>query len=157
MEAHRLVAGALSEDCMTLTQLWMSDALPNNSESKVIGVVQRELRRHTLVKFLIAYADPSRGHLGTIYQAANWSYTGHSQAMPLYDLGDGVARHSRTLGHIFGTHSKKYLRSHGIKVKLVPQSPKHRYIYLLDKSWRGRLKVPALPYPKSEVSDHGDP
>ena len=68
--------------------------------------------------------------------------------MPLYDLGDGVARHSRSLSHAFGTHSLKHFAKHDIEVKLVPQSPKHRYVYFLDKSIRERLKLPVLPYPK---------
>ena len=37
---------------------------------------------------------------------------------------------------------------HGVEVKRVPQSAKHRYIFFLDRSWQGRLRVPALPYPK---------
>jgi len=99
----RLVEGAVPSDCATLTRLWLSDELPANSESRVIGITLRALRRNTSLKFLLSYADPTQGHVGTIYQATNWLYTGVSQAMPLYDLGDGVARHSRSLAHAFGT------------------------------------------------------
>ena len=42
---------------------WLSDWLPANSESKVLGVALGELRRHTSVKFLVSYADPAEGHL----------------------------------------------------------------------------------------------
>jgi hypothetical protein len=145
-----LVEGATLEDCLTLTRLWLSDELPRNSESRVISTVQRKMRRHTSVRFLLSYADPSRGHVGTIYQAANWLYTGLSEPTPLYDLGDGVGRHNRSVAHTLGTRSVSHLASHGVEVKLVPQSPKHRYITFLDKSWRCRLKVPVLPYPKKE-------
>ena len=100
------------------------------------------------MKFLISYADPTQGHLGTIYQATGWVYAGLSEATPLYDLGDGQLYHSRTLSQIYGTHSPKYLREHGVQARLVPQEPKHRYVYFLDSSWRERLKVPVLPYPK---------
>ena len=150
--AHRLVKGAASEDCLTLTRLWLSDELPHNSESRVIGIVLRSLRRHTGIKFLISYADPSQGHLGIIYQATGWLYTGFSEAMPLYDLGDGKARHSRSLSHAYGTHSLKHFLGHGVEVKLVHQSAKHRYVYFLDPTWRQRLGVPVLPYPKKEGS-----
>jgi hypothetical protein len=112
--------------------------------------VQRELRRHTSVRFLLSYADPSRGHVGTIYQAANWLYTGLSEPAPLYDLGDGVAHNNRSMAHILGTRSVRHFASHGVEVRLVPQSPKHRYITFLDRSWRWRLRVPVLPYPKKE-------
>lgn len=127
LNAYHLVTGATPDDCLTLTRLWLSDELPKNSESKVIGVALRSLKKHTGLKFLISYADPSQGHEGIIYQATNWVYTGVSQAMPLYDIGDGKARHSRSLSHAYGTHSLTHFARHGVTVKLVEQSPKYRY------------------------------
>ena len=153
LNAFSLIDGATSDDCLTLTRLWLSDSLPQNSESRFLGVVLRSLKHHTRVKFLISYADPAQGHLGTIYQATGWLYTGLSQATPLYDVGDGKARHSRSLSHAFGTHSIAHFSRHGIQVKLVPQQAKHRYVYFLDPSWREQLQVPVLPYPKREVPD----
>ena len=50
-------------------------------------MVMRSLKRHTGLKFLVSYADPAQGHLGTIYQATGWVYTGLSEAMPMYDIG----------------------------------------------------------------------
>ena len=153
-----LVEGATADDCLALTRLWLSNDLPKNSESRVLGVITRALTKSTSVKFLVAYADPAEGvrHLGTIYQAAGWLYTGLSEAMPLYDIGDGVRRHSRSLSHAYGTHSVKHFKNHGIAVQVIPQQPKHRYIRFLDLSWRPRLRVPELPYPKKEVAheDH---
>ena len=63
--AYRLVEGACPDDCAVLTRMWLSDELPANSESKVIGIVLRALRKNTSLKFLLSYADPSQGHLGT--------------------------------------------------------------------------------------------
>ena len=151
--AHRLVEGASPSDCLTLSRLWLSDELPKNSESRVVGVVLRALRRSTKVRFLLSYADPAAGHVGAIYQAADWIYTGLSNAMPLYDIGDGQARHSRSLAHAFGTHSVRYFQGQGVLIKVIPQSAKHRYIYFLDQTWRTKLRAPMLPYPKREVLD----
>jgi hypothetical protein len=150
-QAYHLVKGAERPHCMVLTRLWLSDELPCYSESHVIGIVTRLIRRHTDVKFLISYADPAAGHVGTIYQSTGWLYTGLSSAMSLYDLGDGIARHSRSVAHDFGSHSIPYLGNHGVKVKLVAQSAKHRYVKFLDETWRCRLAVPILSYPKKEV------
>jgi hypothetical protein len=147
--AYALVAGATRSDCLTLTRLWLSDALPQNSESRVLGVVIQALKRNTLVKFLVTYADPAQGHLGTIYQATNRLYTGLSQGTPLYDIGDGRLYHSRTLSQICGTHSLEYLQKQGVPANVVPQSAKHRYLYFLVTAWRERLRMPVLPYPKS--------
>ena len=150
-----LVEGATADDCLTLTRLWLSDELPKNSESRVLGVMTRALRKGTSVRFLVAYSDPAMGHVGTIYQATGWVYTGLSEAMPLYDVGDGVARHSRSLSHAFGTHSVNHFRNHGVAIKVIPQQRKHRYVRFLDPSWRSRLRVTVLPYPKREVADEG--
>jgi hypothetical protein len=156
LNAYSLVDGASPDDCLTLTRLWLSDELPKNSESRFIGVVLRSLRKNTALKFLVSYADPAQGHLGTIYQATGWVYTGLSEAMPLYDVGDGQARHSRSLSHAYGTHSLEHFSGHGVQVKLVPQEAKHRYLYFLDPVWRARLRAPELPYPKKEVSIEGN-
>lgn len=153
--AYRLVEGAAPRDCLTLSRLWLSDNLPPNSESRVIGVLFKALRRNTSLKFIISYADPAQGHVGTIYQATNWTYTGLSQATPLYDLGDGQARHSRSVSHTHGTHSLRHFAGHGMDVKLISQSQKHRYIFFLDRAWHERLRVPALPYPKLEERHGG--
>jgi len=152
---HRLVDGAEPDDCLTLTRLWLSDELPKNSESRVIGLSLRALRRHTDVKFVVTYADPAVGHVGSIYQATNWLYTGTSQATALLDLGDGVLQHSRSLAHAYGTHSRAHFAAHGVKVRCVPQSAKHRYIYFLDRAWRSRLRVPVLRYPKKGKPGEG--
>jgi len=148
--AHRLVVGAGRRDCVTLTRLWLSDELPRNSESRVLGIALRSLAKATTLKFVLTYADPSAEHMGTIYQASNWIYIGESQASSLLDFGDGVPRNGRTVGHMFGTHSVKHFRKHGVNVTRIPQVPKHRYIYFLDKSWRDQLKPEQLAYPKKE-------
>ncbi len=152
--AFALVDGAYPQDCLTLTRLWLSEILPSNSESRVIAVSLRYLKRYTSIKFVITYADPTQGHVGTIYQAIGWLYTGLSEATPKFDIGDGVARHSRSLAHTFGSHSLKYLSERGLKVKVLPQIPKYRYIYFLDQNYRNRLKTPALPYPKKETDEN---
>ncbi len=149
--SFRLVEGASLKDCLTLTRLWLADELPRNSESHVIGLLIRALRRDTALRFLLSYADPSAGHVGTIYQATNWLYTGLSQAMPLYDVGDGIARHSRSLSHAYGTRSRAHFARTGTTIKTLPQAAKHRYIYFLHPSWRRRLRIPVLAYPKKEV------
>lgn len=149
--AHRLVSGASPEDCLTLTRLWLSDELPKNSESRVIGIVLRALRANTTVRFLVSYADPEAGHAGTIYQATGWLYTGTSEPVPLYDVGDGKLRHSRSLSHAYGTHSVGHFAARGVAVRVVPQGAKHRYLHLLDPAWRVGLRVPVLPYPKGAL------
>ena len=153
MNGHMLVEGASREDCLTLTRLCMWGDFPPNAASRALGMVSRSLRAHTDLRFLITYADPAQGHTGAIYQASNWAYTGLSEPTPLYDLGDGVGRHSRTLGHTLGTRSLRYLRRHGTRVSPIERPGKHRYLYFLDKAWSDKLNVPVRPYPKSNTLD----
>jgi hypothetical protein len=151
---HRLVEGAGPDDCLTLSRLWLADELPPNSESRVLAITARLLKKHTSVQFLLSYADPAAGHVGTIYMASNWLYTGVSEGTPLYDIGDGVARHSRTLSFNLGSHSLRYLREQGVPVSVIPQSPKHRYLLPLRPGVRERLTVPVLPFPKEKPYGH---
>ena len=146
----RLVDGARMEDCLTLTRLWLTDVLPRNSESRVLGFTIKAMQKYTSVKFLVSYCDPVQGHIGTIYLATNWLYTGLSTPMSLFDLGDGVARHSRSFAHAFGTRSISYFKSHEMQVHQLNQTGKYRYVYFLDKSWATRLRPLVLPYPRKE-------
>ena len=150
--SYRLVEGASPGDCATLTRFWLDDTLPPNSESRVMGVILRCLKKYTSLKMVLSYASPEIGHLGVIYQAGNWLYIGLSSATPLYDLGDGVLRHSRSLGHSYGTHGVEYFKSKGVPIRTVPQLAKYRYVYFLDKTWHHRLLAPVLPYPKKETA-----
>ena len=157
----RLVAGASTRDCLSLARLWLADELPRNSESRVLALLVRALRQHTSVRFLLSYADPAVApggvpHVGYVYQAAGWLYTGLSEPQPFFDLGDGRRLHTRSVASVWGTHSKPFLERHGLTVRAVPTLGKHRYLCFVDPSWRARLRAPVLPYPKTggEVRGH---
>jgi hypothetical protein len=151
--AHCLVQGATRDDCLALTRFWLSDEMPPNSESRVIAVVLRALNKYTNLKFLVSYADPAHGHLGTIYQASNWLYTGLSVPTELYDFGDGILHHSRSVGQVYGSRSALVFALLKLKVKVITPAPKRRYFYFLAKYWSSRLLIPVLPYPKKESTN----
>jgi hypothetical protein len=150
--AFKLVDKAKQEDCLTLTRLWLSDNFPANSESRIIAICLRALKKYTHFKFVVTYADPGEGHVGIIYQATGFIYTGLSEVTPMFDMGDGKIHHSRSLSQSFGTHSLKYFLRNNLQVKVVHQLAKHRYIYFLDSALKNSLKTPTLPYPKKEDS-----
>jgi hypothetical protein len=75
----RVLAGAKPQQVAVLARLWLSDDLPNNAESRVIGVLLRLARRERQWKLLLSYADPEAGHAGTIYRATGWLYLGPGQ------------------------------------------------------------------------------
>jgi hypothetical protein len=148
---HRLFSEAKNLEVACLARLWLDDRLGRNSESRTLDIIFRHLRQYqSTIKAVVAYSDPEAGHTGTIYRGTGMLYLGWSTAMALYRLPDGTVHHSRSLGHSYGTHSLKHFESHGLKVELVKQMPKHTYVALIDLDWRDRLTRPVIAYRAKE-------
>lgn len=72
------VAKKYSPDGRPLVELRrfvLEDFCPRNSESRVLGVMLRALRKQG-VAVVLSYADPAHGHAGLIYRAAGFEYVG---------------------------------------------------------------------------------
>jgi hypothetical protein len=134
------VCGEQYEDTvLELNRLFIHDWVGPNAESWFISQSWQFVNRPAI---LIAYADPNVGHLGYIYQATNWLYTGRSWNSYEYEMADGrtikTRRHIDRKGEI-------------VSQRIVPG--KHRYVYFLGskkqrKELRAALRWPVLPYPK---------
>ena len=103
---------------------------------------------------IISYADKSVNHIGYIYQATNWIYTGISSGDVEYVI-DGKHTHRKNAYNQFGTGSKTSIEKMGHIVDSIKQGDKHRYCYFLGskkqkKEMLKALKYPILPYPKGE-------
>jgi predicted ATP-dependent Lon-type protease len=88
---------------------------------------------------VVSYADMAQEHVGYIYQATNWHYTGATKERTDMLAGDG--KHSR---HNFGNSSMRQTRS-----------SKHRYIFFVGskterKEMKKALRYKVEPYPKGE-------
>jgi hypothetical protein len=111
-----------------LARLWLHDSVPQNAETFLIGKAIKYIRRHhTQVRILVSYADPSAGHAGTIYKAANWVADGRTdqeRKTPRFDYADAVT-------------GKKYSRRGHVppdtEIKRVPRVSKHRFFYRLPE------------------------
>jgi len=114
-----------SADVYELNRLWLDEDLPCNSESQFVGFCLRELRKINRKMILVSYADtkPSEGaangHVGYIYQATNWIYTGTSR--PFADK---------------------------VRGQKIERSTKHRYVFFLNAADRKLLAWETLQYPK---------
>jgi hypothetical protein len=109
-----------------LARLWIDDSIPRNSETWLLGKAVKYVRReHPEVEALVSYADPSAGHCGTIYRAANWASDGRT------DEGRKTPR----CDYVEPLTGKKYARrSHipsGTSVERVPRISKYRYVLKL--------------------------
>jgi hypothetical protein len=122
-----------------LTRLWIDDGMEKNGESFLIGntipLVDKEI--------IVSFADTQQGHLGTVYQATNWIYTGLSAKRTDWTV-EGMNLHGQTIGDKFT--SKELKEKFGDKFTLGPRSRKHRYIYFNCSKGRKRYLLSKLKY-----------
>ena len=106
---------------------------------------------------VVSYADDSHaGHVGYVYQATNWIYTGRGNAEPAWALPDGTVI-SRTRRHI-DKKAKRYGLEWTDLIK-IPQNGKHRYVTFTGSKrdrriFKRDLRYPQLEYPKGNSRRH---
>jgi hypothetical protein len=147
--AGRLVVAGVPQHVVTLSRLWLSDRLPKNAESRVLGIILRMLRREGRHKVLLTFADPAVGHDGTIYRAAGFTYLG-TTAPESYILIAGKECHPRSVASAHGSNDTGHLRRTGIDARRRWIPPKHRYVVLLDPSWGWRLRTSPVRFEEEE-------
>jgi len=125
--------------------------------TKIVAIALRMLRRISPgLRLIVSYADPLQGHLGGIYQAGNWVYTGKSRPQREMIL-NGRHRHKRAIFAKYGTVSPEKLRKRGINIKYGPIEWKYKYLYPLDKAMRRQIESLRLPYPKADKATQDAP
>ncbi len=133
-----------------LTRLWVSDDVPRNGESFLIGNTVRLVDK----EFIVSFAEIQQGHLGIVYQATNWHYTGLSAKRTNWHI-EGDTRHSQSIGDQYRT-SAALREKFGDAFSLVPRPRKHRYVFFnadrrRRKAMLKELRYPILPYPKHAI------
>lgn len=132
-----------------LNRLVLNENLPKNSASYLVG---NSLKLLPKPKIIVSFADTSQGHIGYIYQATNWIYTGISPKQKYckpINTNNKHKRHHLSKKTIIKKLGIEYFNTH---YKIAYTSDKHRYIYFLGcKALIKELKYPVLPYPKGET------
>lgn len=133
-----------------LMRLWTTDDSPRNMESFLIGNTIPKVDK----EIIVSYADPSVGHVGYVYQATNWIYTGVSNKTDEWIL-DGESKHSHTITDRFSLEEINQLQEEGRLKMEKSEMGKHRYIYFNCNKRRKRelkrkLKYPIKDYPKED-------
>ena len=62
-----------------LRRFCLVDDTPRNSESKVLAIMLRLLKKHG-VERVLSYADPNYGHVGTPYKATGFQHSRTNQS-----------------------------------------------------------------------------
>ena len=122
-----------------LTRLWAPDGHEKNLLTQAISAsVGWFHQEEPTVEALVSYADPNVGHLGGIYRAASWLYTGQSEESRYYrgPEKEVVARRKFHSGSRFFTKSE--IEAAGYVEEARPG--KHRFARGLDRFARRDLE-----------------
>lgn len=138
-----------SSNVIELTRLWIEDITPKNVESFLIARSMKLVDK----EIIVSYADSSMHHLGIVYQATNWIYTGLSDKHRIWVVEGMGNIHSRHWQDQYGgvKNAKKIL---GDKMVAAERPRKHRYIFFnCDKRRKKelikKLRYGVQPYPKN--------
>lgn len=113
--------------------------------SKAISITLRIIHKYApQVKLIVSYADKAQNHLGIIYQASNWYFTGSSDSSGYEYLVNGKWRHPSSI---------KYMNINKKSLQKRKMSGKHKYIYPIDKSLIPMCESLSKPYPKRAAAD----
>lgn len=142
-----ICGGEHASNVYELTRLWVDDSVPKNGESYLIGNTIKKLDR----EIIVSYADSSQEHVGIVYQATNFLYTGLSAKFKDPKIIGLENQHHATYAN--GLTNKQVLEKFGEKVYWVDRPRKHRYIYFNANKSRKKqllaaLRYKILPYPK---------
>lgn len=144
---------------------WMESVLELNrlccvSEKNTASIlVGRALRLLPKPSIIVSYADTAQGHIGYVYQATNFIYTGLSAKRTDWKIKGKEHLHGATIadesrGQI--DRAKWMREKYGDDFYLEQRSRKHRYIYLCGNlrqrsKMRSALMYCEQPYPKGET------
>ena len=117
--------------------------LLDNAKNESSFLVANSIKLLPKPKIIVSYADTAQGHVGYVYQACNFLFTGTTKART--DMAGIDGKHSR---HSFGDSSLR-----------VDRSAKHRYVFFhgskTDKKiLKSKLNYSIEPYPKGDTKKY---
>lgn len=130
------VCGIENKDIvLELNRLCLNNGISNGASFLVSKSLQM-LPKPTIV---VSYADTAMGHVGYIYQASNFLFTGTTKERT--DMAGEDGKHSR---HSFGNSEIR-----------INRSAKHRYVYFVGNKYQKnsllkQLNYEIMPYPKGD-------
>ena len=134
--------------------------LMNNDKNQASFLVANSIKLLPKPTIVVSYADTGKGHVGYVYQATNFLYTGLSANRVDWTVKGLEHKHSKTLSDGMTLESIK--EKYGDDFYYTERSRKHRYIYFhgnktQKKAMNNLLKYGIEPYPKgnSQKYDSG--
>ena len=138
-----------SEKVLELNRVCLLDNFKNEASFLVANSIKL-LPKPSIV---VSYADKAQGHVGYVYQATNFIYTGLSANRVDWAIKGMEHKHSKTISDGMSLDDMK--DKYGDDFYYVERSRKHRYIFFhgskTDKKvMRSKLKYPVEAYPKGD-------
>jgi len=135
----------------------------DNTKNVASMLVGRSLNMLPKPSIVVSYADQGQGHVGYVYQATNFIYTGLSAKFKDPMVKGMEHKHHTTIGDEGRGHASRveYLREKygSDNVYYVERARKHRYIFFVGSKtdkWKMRkaMKYQEEDYPKGESKNY---
>jgi len=129
----------------------------DNDKNNASFLVGRSLRLLPKPSIVVSYADTGVGHIGYVYQACNFIYTGLSSAWNDPVVKGLEHQHHATFAH--GKTNEQMRSEFGDLLSFRKRTRKHRYLFFCgDKRGKQRflsdLRYELFPYPKGKTIRH---
>ena len=127
--------------------------LESNEKNQASYFVAKTLQLLTKPTIVVSYADTAQGHVGYVYQASNFIYTGLSANRVDWAIKGQEHKHSKTISD--GKTLEDIKAEYGDDFYYVERSRKHRYIFFVGtnkqkKEMLSKLNYQVEPYPKGD-------
>jgi len=156
------VDGTKWNEFLELNRMAFDDYLPKNSESRVISVSLKLIKKNAPhIKWVISFADGTQCGDGSIYRASGFQLAGINKNSTIYELPNGFRfadvglrassyKLRQQVGYKVGEKFSTFCKRTGAKKIKGFQL---RYIYLIDKTCK--VTVPILPFSKIDEMGAG--
>ena len=133
--------------------------LKYNRKNEASFLVGNSLKMLPKNKIIVSFADSSQNHIGYVYQATNFIYTGLSAKRTDWKIKGKEHLHGQTVADEFRgceNRAQAMREKYGNDFYLLDRPRKHRYLFIVgDKRYKKdvikNLKYDTFPYPKAAL------
>lgn len=139
--------GLTSLQCCELVRIALAGGRSTPTSSILARSLRLLARDNPGLCLVVSFADPAQGHIGTLYQAANWYFDGATDCSPHYFYRGRWCHVREVCSGAFGKGGA-VVGLDALPQRTVPG--KLRYTYPLNRRMRALLKERAQPYPRKQ-------
>ena len=119
--------------------------LKYNRKNEASYLISKSFKLLPKPRIIVSYADTSQDHIGVVYKATNFIYTGLSDKRTEWAM-KGSKLHSKTICDHYSLEQRK----RDAQFHLIDRPRKHRYIYFLGNKKQKKQYLKDLKYEVQE-------